>query len=92
MYWAAEGRLVSPWEKDGWTHLYSVPASGGKAELLTPGEYEVEQVALSPDRKEILFSSNQDDIDRRHIWRAAVSGGGPPTSVTTGKGIEWSRS
>jgi dipeptidyl aminopeptidase/acylaminoacyl peptidase len=89
MYWAAEGRLVFPWEKDGWTHLYSVPTSGGKAVLLTPGGYEVEDVALSPDQKDILFSSNQDDIDRRHIWRVAVSGG-PPTSVTMGKGIEWS--
>jgi dipeptidyl aminopeptidase/acylaminoacyl peptidase len=80
---------VFPWEKDGWTHLYSVPARGGKAVLLTPGEYEVEDVALSPDRNEILLSSNQDDTDRRHIWRVAVSGG-PPTSVTMGNGIEWS--
>jgi dipeptidyl aminopeptidase/acylaminoacyl peptidase len=90
LYWAAEGRLVFPWEKDGWTHLYSIPASGGKAELLTPGDYEVEDVALSPNRQEILFSSNQNDIDRRHIWRAAVTGGGPPTAATMGKGIEWS--
>ena len=90
VYWASDGRLVFPWEKDGWTHLYSVPASGGKAELLTPGEYEVEHVALSPERKEILFSSNQGDIDRRHIWRVGESGGSPPTSVTMGKGIEWS--
>ena len=89
LYWTAENRLVFPWEMDGWTHLYSVPATGGKAELLTPGEYEVEHVALSPDRKEILFSSNQGDIDRRHIWQARLSGGGPPACLTIGKGIEW---
>jgi dipeptidyl aminopeptidase/acylaminoacyl peptidase len=90
LYWAAEGRLVFPWEKDGWTHLYSVASSGGQATLLTPGEYEVENVSISPDRLQVLFSSNEDDIDRRHIWRTAVIGGMKPQPVTIGKGIEWS--
>ncbi len=49
----------------------------------------MEHVSLSPDRKEILFSSNKDDVDRRHIWRVAVRGVSP-TALTTGKGIEWS--
>ena len=87
--WGAGDRLVFPWEKDGWTHLYSVSVSGGKPILLTPGAFEVEYVALSRDRREVLFNSNQDDIDRRHIWRVAV-GGGAPVAVTRGEGIEWS--
>ena len=41
LYWGAGDRLVFPWEKDGWLHLYSVPASGGKATLLTPGTNRV---------------------------------------------------
>jgi dipeptidyl aminopeptidase/acylaminoacyl peptidase len=49
----------------------------------------VEHVSLAPNRKEALFSSNQGDIDRRHLWRVAVTGG-PPKAVTTGSGIEWS--
>src|SRR5207253_1781343 len=36
----------------------------------------------------LIYSSNQDDIDRRHLWSVAVTGG-PPAAVTTGKGIEW---
>src|SRR6185503_3331477 len=28
LHWGAGDRLVFPWEKDGWLHLYSVPASG----------------------------------------------------------------
>ncbi len=28
--WTADGRIVFPWERDGWTHLYSVAVSGGK--------------------------------------------------------------
>ena len=25
LFWAADNRLIFPWEGDGWTHLYSVP-------------------------------------------------------------------
>ena len=55
-------------------HLYSVPAAGGAATLLTPGKFEVEFVNLTPDRRQVVFNSNQDDIDRRHVWRVDVDG------------------
>lgn len=87
--WAAGDRIVFPWEKDGWRHLYSVPVEGGRATLLTPGDFEVEHVAYSDDLKEIVYSSNQDDIDRRHIWRVPVAGG-TPSAVTRGESLEWS--
>ncbi len=89
LYWSADGRIVFPWEKDGWVHLYSVSSDGGKATLLTPGEFEVEHLTFSDDRKEMVYSSNQGDIDRRHIWRVAASAG-PPHPVTSGDGLEWS--
>jgi dipeptidyl aminopeptidase/acylaminoacyl peptidase len=93
LVWSADNRIVFPWEKDGWTHLYSVSstadARSNKAVLLTPGEFEVEHVASSADGKEIIYSSNQGDIDRRHIWRVSTAGGRPATAVTTGAGIEW---
>jgi dipeptidyl aminopeptidase/acylaminoacyl peptidase len=89
LFWGAGDRIVFPWEKDGWSHLYSVPLEGGRATLLTPGQFEVEHVAYSDDAKEIIYSSNQDDIDRRHVWRVPV-GGGSPVAVTTGEAIEWS--
>jgi dipeptidyl aminopeptidase/acylaminoacyl peptidase len=91
--WAGD-RLVFPWEKDGWLHLYAVPASGGTPTLLTPGAFEVEDVALSPDRTHVIYSSNQAagdalDLDRRHLWSVAVAGG-TPSALTRGAGIEWS--
>jgi dipeptidyl aminopeptidase/acylaminoacyl peptidase len=85
--WAEGNRLIFPWEADGWTHLYSVAADGGKPLLLTPGTFEVEDVALAAGKRDIIFSSNQDDIDRRHLWKVSVTGG-PPTSLTSGQGIE----
>jgi len=89
LFWAAGDRILFPWERDGWQHLYSVAVEGGRATLLTPGEFEVEHVSFSEDRKEAVFSSNQDDIDRRHIWRVSIAGG-PPHAVTKGETLEWS--
>jgi len=89
LYWAAGDRIVFPWEKTGWQHLYSVAVEGGPATLLTPGEFEVEHVSFSEDRKELVFDSNQGDIDRRHIWRVSATAG-PPRAVTSGDGLEWS--
>ena len=86
--WAAGDRLVFPWEGDGWTHLYSVSIEGGPASLLTPGNFEVEYVAPAAERREMVFNSNQDDIDRRHLWKVPAAGG-MPIALTSGEGIEW---
>jgi len=60
--------------------------SGGEPKLLTPGAFEVEQVALRGDR--LFFNSNQDDIDWRHLWTAPVTKA-TPAAITQGLGIEW---
>lgn len=92
---AADGRIVFSSEQDGHNHLYSIAASGGSASggsatLLTPGDFDVEDVTLSADKSSVIYSSNQDDIDRRHLWRVPVAGGTPPQALTTGETIEWS--
>ncbi len=88
LMWGRGGRIVFPWERDGWNHLYSVSASGGQATLLTPGDFEVEYVSLAGDGGSVLFNSNQGDINRRHLWRVPVSGG-PPQALTQGSSLEW---
>jgi dipeptidyl aminopeptidase/acylaminoacyl peptidase len=55
--------------------------------LLTPGDFEVENVSLTNDHETILYASNQQDIDRRHIW-TVVASGGKPKQLTNGTGIE----
>ncbi|MBZ5603406.1 MAG: prolyl oligopeptidase family serine peptidase [Acidobacteriia bacterium] len=91
LYWTDGDRLAFSWEKTGWNHLYSVSAEGSSAKELTPGDnFEIEHVSLSVNRRELIFSSNQDDIDRRHIWRVAVTGGKPALVLgKLGEGIEW---
>jgi dipeptidyl aminopeptidase/acylaminoacyl peptidase len=84
--WGADDRIVFPWEKSGWVHLYSVATSGGAPTLLTPGDFEIFSADLSPDRRRVVYSSNQDDLDHRHIWQVPVAGGAP-SALTTGATI-----
>ena len=86
---AASGRVVFSSEQDGRNHLYSI-SLGGSPILLTPGDFDVEHVSLSPDKTTIVYSSNQDDVDRRHLWRVAVAGGAPQQALTSGETMEWS--
>ena len=83
------GRIIFASEKDGRNHLYSISTDGGAPQLLTPGDFDVEDVALSADRRTILYSSNQNDVDRRHIWRVSATGS-EPQALTSGETIEWS--
>jgi dipeptidyl aminopeptidase/acylaminoacyl peptidase len=105
LYWGAGDRLVFPWEKDGWVHLYSVSTAGGpstgsgpsraesrggQAALLTPGNFEVEYVSMAPDRSRMIYNSNQDDVDKRHIWSVPVDGSTKPVrNALKSIGSEW---
>jgi dipeptidyl aminopeptidase/acylaminoacyl peptidase len=83
------GRIIFASERDGRNHLYSIAVDGGAPQLLTPGDFDVEDVALSADKRSVLCSSNQNDVDRRHIWRVSATGG-EPQALTRGETIEWS--
>ena len=87
---AADGRVVFASEQDGRNHLYFIAASGGTSTLLTPGDFDVEDVTLSADKAWVIYSSNQNDVDRRHLWRVAASGGTPQQALTSGETMEWS--
>jgi dipeptidyl aminopeptidase/acylaminoacyl peptidase len=87
LFWAAGDRLVFPWEQSGWLQLYAVPAQGGAPVRLTHGDFEAFSATISPDRKRIVYSANQDDTDHRHIWAVAVDGG-EPQALTRGPSIE----
>jgi dipeptidyl aminopeptidase/acylaminoacyl peptidase len=82
------GRIIFASEKDGRNHLYSISADGGPEQLLTPGDFDVEEVVLSADKRSVLYTSNQNDVDRRHIWRINPTGG-EPQALTSGETIEW---
>lgn len=91
LHWAAHDRIVFLSEQDNWPHLYSIPAEGGEATLLTPGHFMVEHISLSPDGLKLIFSANtgpeKEDQDRRHIGIVSVDKADMQL-VTIGKGIE----
>ena len=90
LFWGAGDRIVFPWERTGWMHLYSISTHGdAPTPLNVNGEFEIEHVSLSADAKTVLFSSNQDDVDHRHLWRVTVLGENL-TPITRGDGLEWS--
>jgi dipeptidyl aminopeptidase/acylaminoacyl peptidase len=91
LHWMNGNQIVFPWEREGWLHLYAVPVAGSAAKELTPGQFEVEHVSDSADGKTLVFDSNQDDIDRRHVWRIAFNADGSNKTLeamTSGSGIE----
>ena len=65
-----------------------VPSTGGGAMPLTPGNFEIENAALTTDGKAVVYSSNRDNIDRRHLWRVNLEGSSL-VRLTAGGGIEW---
>lgn len=90
--WVAGDRLAFISERTDWPHIYFVSANGGSARLVTPGNFMVEDEALSPDRRTLFYTADTGDTpgddDRRHIFRISVDGGAP-VEVTHGTNSEW---
>lgn len=79
--WSPDSRRL--WftsERDGFAHLYRVPAAGGKAEQVTRGKFEVrgERFTHPPQwiREWLYFSSTEDGPDQRHFYRIRADGSG----------------
>jgi dipeptidyl aminopeptidase/acylaminoacyl peptidase len=96
--WAGESVIfpLTP-PSDEWDRYYSVPVAGSGPTapvLLTTTDGLIEDAtsaALSADGKTLFYSTNANDIERRHIWAVATSGG-TPRQLSTDDGIETSPS
>ena len=92
LHWAAGDRIVFLSYQDGWPHLYSIAATGGKELLLTPGNFMCEHIKLSADKKHLTFSANAGndklDIERRHATIVSVDKANMEV-LTQGSGLEW---
>src|SRR3954463_16615831 len=83
-------------DRDGWDHLYVMPASGGRATPITRGKFEAWRPAWSRDSTRIAFDANEaDHPGDRYIGVATIgrdlanvtvtmlaTGGGTSTSPT----------
>lgn len=89
LLWATDNHLIFPWEKNGWQQLYALNLTSGKTKNLTPGEGEVENVTLSKNLQTIYYTTNIDDINRRHIWKVDVKTG-IQVQLSKTQNSEWS--
>ena len=79
-------------DRDGWDHLYVMPAAGGAAIQITKGRFEVRAPQWSPDSTRIAFDANEPDhYGDRHLAIATI-GTDPATAtiaaVTSGRGTD----
>jgi dipeptidyl aminopeptidase/acylaminoacyl peptidase len=77
-------------DKDGWDHIYVMPASGGTPVQITRGKFEAWRPSWSPDSTRIVFDANEPDRPgTRHLGVATI-GSDPSramvTTITKGRG------
>lgn len=76
--------------RDEWERWYSLNVNGGTPVRLTTTNGIIEDntsIALSSDGKTFFYCTNSDDIERRHIYAVATTGG-TPRRISMGNGIE----
>ena len=67
-----------------------IAATGGTPQLLTPGDFDVEEMTLSADKRSILYTSNENDIDRGTSGESEEKGG-EQEMLKRGETIEWNK-
>ncbi len=79
LFWSSDDRLLFPWESTGWLRLYSLDLTqkGARAVALTQDGAEVFAATLDGAGRDVIYSSNAEDDDHRHLWRVAAKGGAP---------------
>jgi dipeptidyl aminopeptidase/acylaminoacyl peptidase len=62
-------------ERSKWMHLYTADHEGGAPRALTSGEFEVDDVVVSDDRKSFLFTASKESLHEKHFYRMPLAGG-----------------
>src|SRR5271163_1231611 len=78
--WIQKGReFLMLSERDGWRHLYRVSREGGRAVLVTRGEFDVVELErVSPDEQWAYFIASPENATQRYLYRARVDGTAAP--------------
>lgn len=84
--WAPNDRsLILLTNRDGYNHLYRLPAADAAPEQVTRGEWEIEAFWVDAGSATIHFSANLPHCADRSLHRVPVAGGAVE-AVTTGHG------
>ncbi|MBI3682435.1 MAG: alpha/beta fold hydrolase [Acidobacteria bacterium] len=61
-------RVYFTWERDGWSHLYTVPFEGGEPRQLTSGRWEVRDAQVGHDRSRLLITTSEMHPGEEHLY------------------------
>ena len=67
--------IYYPSEATGFMQLYEVPFDGGTPRQMTAGNWEIDSVELSKDKKSFYIISSEESPFERHLYRMPVGGG-----------------
>ena len=81
--WVNDDTIYYTSEATGFMHLYAVPYAGGASRPLTSGNFEVDSVTLSNDRKTFYLTTSEGSPFERHLWSMPSSGGSRTKMTTT---------
>jgi dipeptidyl-peptidase 4 len=77
-------------ERDGWRHVYRVPASGGEGTLITRFEADViEVVGTDEESGWLYFLASLSNATERYLYRSKLDGSGAPERVTPSDQPGW---
>lgn len=62
-------------EKTGYSHLYITDITSKETKALTSGNFEIQSVQLSADKKFFYLTSNKQHPGEKHFYRLPVTGG-----------------
>lgn len=80
---AGKTRFLWVSERDGWRHVYAVPRRGGSASLITPGQFDVIEVAAVDEPGGWLYYiASPDNATQRYLYRTRLEGGGRAERIT----------
>ncbi|HET9679982.1 MAG TPA: DPP IV N-terminal domain-containing protein, partial [Gammaproteobacteria bacterium] len=87
LHFLEDGRFIWPNQTDGWTHLQLYSASGEKIRTLTPGKYNVTNLAgVNEQSGWVYFTRYTNGGLYQQLYRVKLSGG-EPEPVTRQAGV-----
>ncbi|TAF54772.1 MAG: hypothetical protein EAZ62_03275, partial [Sphingobacteriia bacterium] len=92
MGWIDNNRFYFQGENSGYSHVYVHDFATGQQKDLTPGNFEVQQLVLSRDKKTFYLLTNETHPGKTHFYRMKTDGSGKEkiTSLEGGHEVELS--
>jgi dipeptidyl-peptidase-4 len=77
-------------EQSGWRQMYVVPREGGPMQLVTTGNFDVENVLQIDERSGwVYYIASPENATQRYLYRSKLNGKGQPERLTPASAPGW---